>query len=166
MSTFQLPYSLEVFRSATFSMQNYCGKDERQGPLALFVGGKIRQPSTIFRASKLGIPDFSSDFTLVLSSFLPQGEKHVKRLSRPRSSKELYKREKESGFQFKQLMRVKRMTIKQGKEAQLSRFPNFHSTGSVAGMKKLYYGQNCLLVKCGDYIYNVSSEPEIYNQAK
>lgn len=73
---------------------------------------------------------------------------------------------KESGFQFKQLMRVKRMTIKQGKEAQLSRFPNFHSTGSVAGMKKLYYGQNCLLVKCGDYIYNVSSEPEIYNQAK
>lgn len=58
------------------------------------------------------------------------------------------------------------MTIKQGKEAQLSRFPNFHRTGSVAGMKKLYYGQNCLLVKCGDYIYNVSSEPEIYNQAK
>lgn len=58
------------------------------------------------------------------------------------------------------------MTIKQGKEAQLSRFPNFHRTGSVTGMKKRYYGQNCLLVKCGDYIYNVSSEPEIYNQAK
>ncbi|MBD5583781.1 MAG: hypothetical protein HDQ88_01740 [Clostridia bacterium] len=63
-------------------------------------------------------------------------------------------------------MRVKKMTIEQGRVAQLSRFPNFHRTGSVAGMKKLYYGDKCLLVKCGDYIYNVSSEPEIYNQAK
>ena len=58
------------------------------------------------------------------------------------------------------------MTIEQGRVAQLSRFPNFHRTGNVAGMKKLYYGDKCLLVKCGDYIYNVSSEPEIYNQAK
>lgn len=32
-------------------------------------------------------------------------------------------------------------------------------------MKKLYYGQHCLLVRCGDYIYNVSPEPQIYNRA-
>lgn len=74
-------------------------------------------------------------------------------------------------------MRVKRMTIEEGKRVGISRFflrcapkaqsdnPNFHKTGSVRGMKKLYYGQHCLLVRCGDYIYNVSPEPQIYNQA-
>lgn len=32
-------------------------------------------------------------------------------------------------------------------------------------MKKLYYGKDALLVKCGNYIYNVSSEPSIYAEA-
>ena len=57
------------------------------------------------------------------------------------------------------------MTVDESKRAGLSRFPNFHKSGSVRGMKKLYYGKDCLLVKCGNYIYNVSSEPQIYNQA-
>ena len=57
------------------------------------------------------------------------------------------------------------MTIEQGKRAGLSRFSNFHKSGSVRGMKKLYYGQNCLLVRCGSYYYNVSAEPNIYYQA-
>jgi len=39
---------------------------------------------------------------------------------------------------------------------------NFHKSGSIAGMKRLYYGKNALLVRCGRWIYNVSSEPEIY----
>ena len=29
-------------------------------------------------------------------------------------------------------------------------------------MKKVYYGRDALLVRCGSYIYNVSSAPEIY----
>ena len=62
-------------------------------------------------------------------------------------------------------MRVKKMTVDEGKRAGLSRFPNFHKSGSIRGMKKRYYGKDCLLVKCGNYIYNVSSEPQIYNQA-
>lgn len=62
-------------------------------------------------------------------------------------------------------MRVRKMTIEQGRKVELSRFPNFHKTGSVRGMKKLYYGSKCLLVRCGDYIYNVSSEPQVYHQA-
>ena len=62
-------------------------------------------------------------------------------------------------------MRVKRITIEQGKRVGISRFPNFHRTGSTRGMKKLYYGADSLLVRCGDYIYNVTSEPLIYNQA-
>ena len=45
----------------------------------------------------------------------------------------------------------------------LSEFPNFSANGSVIGMKNLYYGKDALLIKCGNYIYNVSLQPEIYN---
>ena len=41
-------------------------------------------------------------------------------------------------------------------------FPSFSVTGSISGMKKLYYGKDCLLVRCGKYIYNVTSDPSIY----
>lgn len=57
------------------------------------------------------------------------------------------------------------MTITEGKRVNLSRFPNFSRTGSIRGMKKLYYGKDALLIRCGSYIYNVSSEPDIYSQA-
>lgn len=62
-------------------------------------------------------------------------------------------------------MRVKRMTIEEGKRVGISRFPNFHKSGSITGMKRLYWGMDCLLVRVGQFIYNVSSEPSIYNQA-
>lgn len=45
---------------------------------------------------------------------------------------------------------------------RVENFPNFHKTGSIKGMKKLYYGQDALLVRCGNYIYNVSAQPEVY----
>lgn len=32
----------------------------------------------------------------------------------------------------------------------------------ITGMKRLYYGADALLVRCGNYIYNVSSCPNIY----
>lgn len=48
-------------------------------------------------------------------------------------------------------------------QAMLSEFPNFHKSGNITGMRKLYYGKDALLVRCGEYIYNVSSSPEIYN---
>lgn len=44
----------------------------------------------------------------------------------------------------------------------LSIFPNFSKTGSVKGMRKLYYGNSALLVKHGGYIYNVTNQPDIY----
>lgn len=62
-------------------------------------------------------------------------------------------------------MRTKRMTAEQGRRCGISRFPNFHRTGSIRGMKKLYYGNDALLVRCGQYLYNVTGEPSIYNQA-
>ncbi len=42
--------------------------------------------------------------------------------------------------------------------------PNFSKTGSITGMKKLYYGMDALLVKCGSYIYNVSRYPDIWHK--
>ncbi len=62
-------------------------------------------------------------------------------------------------------MRVRYMTLEDGKRADISSFPNFHKSGSITGMKKLYYGKNALLVRCGSYIYNVTSVPELYYQA-
>lgn len=54
------------------------------------------------------------------------------------------------------------MTKEEGERANLHRFPNFHKTGNIIGMKRLYYGTDALLVRCGNYIYNVSSIPSIY----
>lgn len=62
-------------------------------------------------------------------------------------------------------MRVRRITIQQGRRVDISRFPNFHKTGSVRGMKRLYYGTEALLVRCGNFIYDASNAPEIYHQA-
>lgn len=62
-------------------------------------------------------------------------------------------------------MRVKRLSIEDGQKLGISNFPNFHKSGTVRGMKRLYYGMNALLVKCGSFIYNVSSQPSIYDAA-
>lgn len=60
-------------------------------------------------------------------------------------------------------MRTKQMTISEGTEYNLSQYPNFHKSGSISGMKKLYYGKDALLVRCGSYIYNVPLN--VYNAA-
>ena len=59
-------------------------------------------------------------------------------------------------------MIMKTRQYKGNNPEKLSEFPNFHKSGSIIGMKKLYYGKNALLVANGDYIYNVTSEPDIY----
>lgn len=63
-------------------------------------------------------------------------------------------------------MKVRRITKEEGKRVNISRFPNFHKSSSIKGMKKQYYGVAALLVRCGSYIYNVTSEPNIYYNAK
>ena len=59
-------------------------------------------------------------------------------------------------------MRTRTLYRRDGERIGISRFPNFHKSGSIAGMKRLYYGKNALLVRYGSCIYNVSSEPNIY----
>ncbi len=35
--------------------------------------------------------------------------------------------------------------------------PSFSKSGSITGMRKKYYGNDALLVRCGSYIYLVDS---------
>lgn len=63
------------------------------------------------------------------------------------------------------MARVRKMTADEGVKVGLSAYPNFHKSGRVVGMKRKYYGRDALLVCCGNYIYNVSASPEIYNKA-
>ncbi len=54
---------------------------------------------------------------------------------------------------------AKTITVKQKDlKHNLSEYPNFASSGSITGMKKLVYGKDAKLIKCGSYIYNVPSE--------
>ena len=59
-------------------------------------------------------------------------------------------------------MKVKNLSPRH--EGLVDKLPNFHKSGSISGMKKLYYGKGALLVRCGSYIYNVSLDPQIYYQ--
>jgi len=47
-----------------------------------------------------------------------------------------------------------------------SDFPNFSVSGSIRGMKELYYGKECLLVRQGKFIYNVTTCPKVYYKAR
>ena len=61
---------------------------------------------------------------------------------------------------------VRRLAAADHDKYNLSNFPNFAASGSVSGMRKLYYGPAALLVRCGNYIYNITAAPEIYAAAK
>ncbi|WP_368336957.1 hypothetical protein [Parabacteroides merdae] len=62
-------------------------------------------------------------------------------------------------------MRVKTISVSEGDSMNIHEYPNFHKGGSIRGMKKLFYGKDALLVRCGSYIYNVTSNPDIYQAA-
>lgn len=63
------------------------------------------------------------------------------------------------------MARTKYLSIKDGIRLKIDDFPSFHKSGSILGMKKKYYGKDALLVKCGSYIYNVTTKPSIYRKA-
>ena len=58
-------------------------------------------------------------------------------------------------------MKVKYLPVKY--KGHVSNLPSFHKSGSIKGMKEKFYGTDALLVKCGSYIYNVTSKPRIYH---
>lgn len=67
-------------------------------------------------------------------------------------------------------MRCKTLSRKDGLFLRIEDFPNFFATGSIEGMKKLYYGEDALLVRCGDYIYWVGKpdpkDPTHYDRGR
>lgn len=61
------------------------------------------------------------------------------------------------------MSRVKYLSVTRGQKVHIEQYPNFHKSGSIKGMKERYYGKNAMLVRCGDYIYNVPQR--IYDMA-
>lgn len=52
-------------------------------------------------------------------------------------------------------MKTLYLAVVRGKAINISKYPNFHQSGSIKGMKNMYYGKDAFLVRCGSYIYNV-----------
>lgn len=61
------------------------------------------------------------------------------------------------------MSRIKYLSVTKGQKVHIEQYPNFHKSGSIKGMKEKYYGKNAMLVRCGDYIYNVPQR--IYDMA-
>ena len=65
------------------------------------------------------------------------------------------------------MARVKYLSVKRAQELGIpGNFGSFSATGSIRGMKELYYGRDALLVRSGAWISNVSRRPDLYDQAK
>lgn len=62
-------------------------------------------------------------------------------------------------------MRVRTVYKRDYNRLHLDDYSNFSATGSIEGMKRMHYGENALLVRCGSYIYNVTEAPYIYYNA-
>ena len=60
--------------------------------------------------------------------------------------------------------RVRYMNKTEKRIYNLSQYPNFSATGSIRGMKEMYYGKDALLVRSGSWIYKVPSD--VYYRAR
>ena len=56
--------------------------------------------------------------------------------------------------------------VRKGEAMGIDSCPNIDVTGSVKGMKKLFWGERALVVKCGSYYFKVNSIPEIWEAAR
>lgn len=59
-------------------------------------------------------------------------------------------------------MQVRYLSVKSRHAPSLRNLPSFHVSGSISGMKKLFYGKHALLIRCGSWIYNATGEPDLY----
>jgi hypothetical protein len=55
-------------------------------------------------------------------------------------------------------MRTIYIKSKWGKILKLENFPNAGPYPSISGMKKLYWGKNAYVIKCGTYAYKVDEK--------
>lgn len=64
-------------------------------------------------------------------------------------------------------MKTKTISIKHRDSGIVRSCPNFSRTGSIAGMKRQFYGKDAKLIRCGSWIYNVTNSPaasRVYDQ--
>ena len=62
-------------------------------------------------------------------------------------------------------MRVKYLPVKYRERFKLDDYPNFHISGSIKGMKKLYGDEKYYrLVRCGEWIYKLPPNSIIYEK--
>ena len=54
-------------------------------------------------------------------------------------------------------MRVKTMSLKDGELYNIDQYPNFFKTGNISEMRKRYYGEDAMLIQCGNHIYYVGN---------
>jgi hypothetical protein len=161
---------LSLGRDRRFGVRSYCVREERQVTLRLWSASALVSLHIFFsfNSEKMGIPRLPLTTHLPYPPLWPQLWDCTKNGQPCRRSSKSFKQKGEKLTQtlkHQRTMRVKRMKVAEGRRLNIGQFPNFHRSGSIRGMKKLYYGENCLLVRCGNYIYNVTSEPSIYNQA-
>ena len=55
-------------------------------------------------------------------------------------------------------MRYPTVTVRKEFGSLLEKFPNAGPRCNVTGMKKLYWGENALCVRCGLYVYHVDAD--------
>lgn len=56
-------------------------------------------------------------------------------------------------------MKTKTMSVKDRRAGIVQSCPSFSATGSIAGMKRKFYGKEAKLIRCGSWIYNASANP-------
>lgn len=61
------------------------------------------------------------------------------------------------------MARTKYMTKAEAERFCLDEYPNAGPNPSISGMKNLYWGEDALCIKCGQYVYKVTQE--IYDRA-
>ena len=50
------------------------------------------------------------------------------------------------------------LSTKSPKARELEKFPSAGPRANITGMRKLYWGKDAYIVKCGQYIYKVDKE--------
>lgn len=63
---------------------------------------------------------------------------------------------------------VRYLTVARARQLgiNLDAFPNQGPNPSVIGMRNRYWGEHAMLVRQGEYVYNVTSRPDVYYAAK
>jgi len=60
------------------------------------------------------------------------------------------------------MKRFKKITLEQGTDLNIEKFPKMHKLNRMKELSTFTSSKDDLLVKCGEYFYNVTNEPNIY----